>query len=48
MWSDVLAYPAELMKLIREEIVDIKYKSRRYTYYILTDREAVKNVLKLK
>lgn len=47
-WSDVRAYPAELMKLVREGIVNIKYKSRRYTNYILANREAVKNVLKLK
>jgi len=45
-WSDVRAYPAELMKLVREGIVNVRYKSRRYTHYILTDREAVKNVLK--
>lgn len=38
-WSDVRAYPAELMKLVREGIVNIKYKSRRYTNYILADRE---------
>lgn len=47
-WSDVRAYPAELMKLVREGIVNIKYKSRRYTNYVLADREAVKNALKLK
>lgn len=47
-WSDVRAYPAELMKLVREGIINIKYKSRRYTNYVLADREAVKNVLKLK
>lgn len=47
-WSDVRAYPAELMKLVREGIVNIKYKSRRYTHYVLTDREAVKKSLGLK
>jgi len=47
-WSDVRAYPAELMKLVREGIVDIKYKSRRYTHYVLTDREAVKKCLGIK
>jgi hypothetical protein len=44
-WSDVRAYPAELMKLVREGIADIQYKSRRYTNYKLADRECVKNVL---
>lgn len=44
-WSDVRAYPAELMKLVREGIADIKYKSRRYTNYVLADREAVKKCL---
>jgi len=44
-WSDVRAYPAELMKLVREGIVNIKYKSRRYTNYLLADREAVKKCL---
>jgi hypothetical protein len=44
-WSDVRAYPAELMKLVREGIVNIKYKSRRYTHYILADREVVKKCL---
>jgi hypothetical protein len=47
-WSDVRAYPAELMKLVREGIVNIKYKSRRYTHYVLADREAVKKCLELK
>lgn len=46
-WSDVRAYPAELMKLVREGIVNIKYKSRRYTCYVLADREAVKKCLEL-
>ena len=47
-WSDVRAYPAELMKLVREGIVNIKYKSRRYTHYVLADRESVKKSLGLK
>jgi len=44
-WSDVKAYPAELMKLVREGIAEISYKSRRYTNYRLSNREAVKKVL---
>jgi hypothetical protein len=39
----VRAYPAESMKLVREGIVNIKYKSRRYTHYLLADG-ALKNV----
>ena len=46
-WHHVQAYPAELMKLVREGIVDITYKSRRYTHYKLKDREAVKEALKI-
>ena len=45
-WHEVRAWPAELMKLVREGIVDITYKSRRYTHYKLVDREAVKRALK--
>jgi hypothetical protein len=44
-WSDVRAYPAELMRLVREGIVTIRYKSKRYTRYLLTDREIVKKCL---
>jgi predicted house-cleaning noncanonical NTP pyrophosphatase (MazG superfamily) len=44
-WSDVKAYPAELMKLVREGIAEISYKSRRYTNYRLSNREAVKKAL---
>jgi len=36
------------MKLIREGIVNIRYRSRRYTYYILTNREEVKKCLGIK
>ncbi|MHA1595936.1 MAG: hypothetical protein ACTSXX_14585 [Candidatus Baldrarchaeia archaeon] len=45
-WHDVRAWPAELMKLVREGIVDITYKSRRYTHYKLADRESVKRALR--
>ena len=44
-WYHVQAYPAELMKLVREGIIEITYKSRKYTHYKLKDREAVKRVL---
>jgi len=46
-WHDVRAYPVELMKCVREGICDIRYKSRRYTTYILSNREAVKRALEL-
>lgn len=46
-WHDVRAYPVELMKLVREGICEIKYKSRRYTHYVLVDREATKKALTL-
>ncbi len=45
-WYHVRAYPAELMKLVREGIVRITYKSQRYTHYKLVDREAVKEALR--
>ncbi len=47
-WYDVRAYPAELMKLIREGIVSIKFKSRKYTYYLLVDRDLTKKVINIK
>lgn len=46
-WSDVRAYPGELMKLIREGIVRIRYQSRRYTHYLLVDRAMTKRALGL-
>jgi len=45
-WHEVRAWPAELMKLVREGIVNITYKSRRYTHYKLADRDAIKRALK--
>jgi hypothetical protein len=45
-WSDVKAHPAKLIKLVTEGVLDIKYKSRRYTHYKLTDKEAVRKALK--
>ena len=44
-WSDVKAHPAKLTKLVTEDIVDIKYKSRRYTHYKLTNRESIRKAL---
>jgi hypothetical protein len=46
-WHDVKAWPVELMKLVREGIINIKYKSSRHTSYVLADREAVKKCLEL-
>ena len=45
-WHEVRAYPTELMKCVREGICNIKYKSRRYTCYVLANREAVKKALR--
>jgi hypothetical protein len=44
-WYHVQAHPAEIMKLVREGIVEITYKSSRYTHYRLVDREKVKKAL---
>jgi CRISPR/Cas system-associated exonuclease Cas4 (RecB family) len=46
-WNDVRAYPpAILAKIVAEGIIKISYKSRRYTNYLLVDRETVRNALK--
>ena len=45
-WHDVRAWPVELMKLVREGIAEITYKSRRFTHYALVNRETVKKCLK--
>jgi len=44
-WSDVKAHPAKLIKLVTEDLLDIKYKSRRYTHYKLKDKEAIRKAL---
>jgi len=44
-WYEVRAYPAELMKLVREGIVTLNYRSRSYRNYLLSNREAVKKAL---
>jgi len=44
-WHQVAAVPGKLVKLVGEGIVEITYKSRRYTHYKLADREAVKRAL---
>jgi len=35
-WHDVRINPPELPKLVNERLVDIKYKSKRYTNYLLS------------
>lgn len=45
-WSDVKAHPAKLTKLVTEDLLDIKYKSRRYTHYKLKNKEAIEKGLK--
>jgi len=44
-WYEVRAYPAELMKLVREGIVTLNYRSRSHRNYLLSNREAVKKAL---
>jgi hypothetical protein len=44
----VRAYPAELMKLVKEGIVNIKYKNRRYTNYVLAYRDSEELISNLK
>ena len=44
-WHDVRAYPATLMKLVVDGLLTVNYKSNSSTYYLLTDRAAVKQVL---
>ncbi|MHA1581981.1 MAG: hypothetical protein ACTSYM_05775 [Candidatus Baldrarchaeia archaeon] len=45
-WHDVKAHPGKLTKLVSEGLVKVTYKSRRYTHYKLTDREAISRALK--
>jgi hypothetical protein len=46
-WHDVRAYPpAVLGRLIAEGIIKISYKSRRYTNYLLINKEVVKKVIR--
>jgi hypothetical protein len=46
-WHDVRAYPPTILgRLIAEGIIRINYKSRRYTNYLLNNREVVRKVLK--
>jgi len=47
-WHHVQAWPTELMKLVREGIIKITYKSRRYTHYRLVNRDLVKQSLGIK
>ena len=47
-WHHVQAWPTELMKLVREGIIKITYKSRRYTHYKLVNRDLVKRALGIK
>jgi len=42
-WHDVRAYPPA--KLVAEGIIKISYKSRRYTKYLLINREALRKAL---
>jgi len=44
-WYHVQAYPAELMRLVRDGIAKINYKSRKHTYYKLVNTDEVKRAL---
>ena len=45
-WHQAKAHPGKLTKLVSEGLIEIRYKSRRYTHYKLADREAVRKALK--
>jgi len=46
-WHDVRAFPQTILgRLIAEGIIKISYKSRRYTNYLLCNKEVVKRVIK--
>jgi hypothetical protein len=46
-WNDVKAYPPVILaKLVGEGIIKINHKSRRYTNYLLCDRETVRKAIK--
>lgn len=44
-WYNIRGHPAKLTKLVSDGIIRVVYKSRRYTHYKLTDREAVRKAL---
>ena len=46
-WYDVRAYPAQLVKLVIAGISNVNFKSNSSTNYLLVDREATKQALKL-
>jgi hypothetical protein len=44
-WHDVDTHPTKLIRLVTEGIARISLKSRQATYYILREREVVKQTL---
>lgn len=45
-WHEVRAYPAQLVKLVIEGIIEVNFKSNSSTCYLLVDRELTKRALK--
>ena len=44
-WYDVKAHPAQLMKLVNENLIEISFRNSKGTYYKLVDRELTKKCL---
>ena len=45
-WHDVETHPRELSRLVTEEISMVNLRTKHATYYLLRDREAVKDALR--
>jgi len=45
-WHDVETHPSELTRLVTDEIAMVNLRTKRSTYYLLRDREAVKEALR--
>ena len=44
-WHDVDTHPTKLIRLVTEGIARIRVKSRQATYYVLRERDVVKQTL---
>lgn len=44
-WHDVETHPTKLLRLVTEGIARVTLKTRHATYYVLKDRETVKQYL---
>ena len=45
-WHDVDTHPTKLIRLVTEGIAKINLKSRQATYYLLRERDVVKQILR--